>query len=217
MVVVVGGGQIGTYHARQLRRAVLAGEVGGPVVVVDRDPTCLAAQAFAGDPLVRLQVADWTDGLASWLARADAGDHLVPAPFQPHLLWSWLAAEAGLSPAPAPAGWALPYEVADASGTRFLSAAAWRCPATCVEPSHCPALHAPRDWNLGDVLTAGARERGYEPAIFHCLHLAQGIASVRVAEIQEVAERARESPGRLLVATTSRCHAAVGALLRPVE
>ncbi|MBO0708084.1 MAG: hypothetical protein J2P43_15160 [Candidatus Dormibacteraeota bacterium] len=217
MLVVIGGGEVGCYHARRLRRGVERGEVRGPVVVVDRSPAARCVAEFDGDPLVRVVRAEWSAFLGSWLGQADPADSLVPAPFQPHLLWTWLASELDLVPAPAPAGWALPYEVAGSEGTRFLSAAAWRCPATCVEPAHCPVLHGPRDWDLGDLLTQGALARGYEPAVFRCLHLAQGIGAIPVREILEARERCRRAGDEVLVATTSRCHAAVGALARSVE
>lgn len=217
MLVVIGGGEVGCYHARRLRRGVARGEVQGPVVVVDRSPRARCAAEFGGDPVVRVVTADWSAFLNAWLGGADPTDFLVPAPFQPHLLWSWLASELDLVPAPAPAGWALPYEVAGADGTRFLSAAAWRCPATCVEPAHCPVLHGPRDWDLADLLTQGALARGYEPAVFRCLHLAQGIGAIPVREILEARARCRGAGGGILVATTSRCHAAIGALARTVE
>lgn len=217
MLVVIGGGGIGCYHAGRLRRAVERGEVPGPVLVVDRSPKARCVAEFQEDPLVRVTTEDWSAFLERWLGEARASDFLVPAPFQPHLLWTWLASQLDLGPAPAPAGWGLPYEVAGEDGTRFLSAAAWRCPATCIEPAGCPVLHAPRDWDLGDVLTEGALARGYEPAVFRCLHLAQGIGAISVAEILRARARCRERVGPILVATTSRCHAAIGALARGVE
>jgi hypothetical protein len=111
MLVVIGGGEIGCYHARQLRRGVERGQVAGPVVIVDRSPQARAVVEFDGDPLVKVVRAEWSDHLMKWLGEADGADFLVPAPFQPHLLWTWLASELNAVPTPAPAGWALPYEV----------------------------------------------------------------------------------------------------------
>ncbi len=217
MLVVIGGGEIGCYHARRLRRGVERGEVKGPIVIVDRSPQARCVAEFSRDPVVRVATAEWSAFLDRWLGVAGGMDFLVPAPFQPHLLWTWLGSELGAVPAPAPAGWALPYEVTGADGIRFLSAAAWRCPATCIEPAHCPVLHGPRDWDLGDRLVQGALARGYEPAVFRCLHLAQGIGAIPVREILEAQARCRVTAGPILVATTSRCHAAIGALTRGVE
>lgn len=217
MVVVIGGGEIGCYHARRLRRGVEREQLAKPVVVVDRSRDAAAVAEFAGDPLVTVVQAEWSDYLVQWLDRAAGADFLVPAPYQPHLLWAWLASQLEAAPVPAPGGWALPYEVEGADGVRFLSAAGWRCPATCVEPAHCPVLHAPRDWDLGDVLTEGAVARGFEPAVFRCLHLAQGIAGIPVQAILDARARCREAARPVLVATTSRCHAAIGALARGVQ
>ena len=212
MLVVIGGGQFGSYHARQLRKGVASGRVAGPITVVDRDPGCQAFRELGSAGGVRVEQASWQDYLRSWLRTAAPEDHLVPAPLAPHLLWEWLADELRADRVPPPRDWGLPYELADASGAVFLSAAAWLCPATCVEPSHCPALHAPRDWDLGDLLEEGARSRGLEPAVFRCLHLACGVGSVRVGELLAARDRLAGRPSRVLVATTSRCHAAVGAL-----
>jgi hypothetical protein len=212
MLVVIGGGHFGTYHARQLRKGVAAGRVAGPITVVDRDPECQASRELGSVAGVRVEQATWGEFLRSWLRSAAPDDHLVPAPLAPHLLWEWLADELGAGRMAPPLGWGLPYELADPSGAVFLSAAAWECPATCVEPAHCPALHAPRDWDLGDLLEQGARARGLEPAVFRCLHLACGAGSVRAGDLLAARERLRARRTGALVATTSRCHAAVGAL-----
>jgi hypothetical protein len=130
----------------------------------------------------------------------------------PHLLRRWLAAELGAAPAPTPGGWGLPFEVAGPEGELYLSAAAWTCPATCVEPAHCPVLHAARDWDLAGIIAERARELGYEPVVFPVLHYAAGVATIPAAVLQ-AALRVRGP--RLLVATSSHCHAAIGALLAP--
>ena len=131
----------------------------------------------------------------------------------PHLLWRWLAGELGASAAEVPRGWALPFEVPGADGELYLSAAAWTCPATCVEPAHCPVLHGPKDWDLAGLIEGRARELGFEPVVFRVRHYAAGVATIPAAALQ-AALRTRAS--RLLVATSSHCHAAVGALLAPV-
>ena len=218
---VVGGGEYGTYHARQLALAVRAGRLpaGSSVVVVDRDPACAAAAELGGLPEVSLLVDDWFRGLSSFLASAGPSDHVVPAPYSPHLLWSWLLdAAPGLAGCAPPLGFGLPFEERsrDDASVAFVSAAAWLCPATCVEPAHCPALRAPRDWSLVSMLRSGARERGWEPIILPSLHLAFGIASVPVASLLEARSALERLPvgGRALVATSSHCHAAIGGVER---
>jgi hypothetical protein len=213
MLAVIGGGHFGSYHARQLLKAVRSGELPGErLLLVDRDPGCPAFVELGSAPEVELVTAEWLEFLRGWLPAAAAADHLIPAPLAPHLLWEWLAGELGASPLPAPRGWGLPYEV-PVDGVVFLSAAAWICPATCVEPAHCPALHAPRDWDLAEMIEGEARRRGYEPAVFRCRHLAKGIASIGVGEVRGVRERLGRLPqARLLVGTSSHCHAAVAAI-----
>jgi hypothetical protein len=214
VVVVVGGGCFGSFHTRQLLKAIRSGRLASaPLVVVDRNRACTAAREFAGVPEVTVVVEDWLEFLGRWLPRARPGDRLVPAPLAPHLVWEWMAGELGATPTEAPMGWGLPYEMAGSRGELFLSAAAWTCPATCVEPSHCPVLHAPRDWDLADVIERRATALGFMPAVFRCLHLAGGVGALRVEDLLASLGAARQpTRRRILVATSSRCHAAVGAL-----
>lgn len=191
---VMGGTEAGDYHARQLRRGIAEGVLEGEVVVVEDR---------------------WAGFLRDWLRVAAPADHLVPAPVMPHLLWEWLAAEVGARPTEPPAGWGLPFEAASgAAGVRFLSAAAWTCPASCIEPGHCPAIHAPRDWDLGEIIASRAVELGWEPVVFQCLHHALGVGTVPVGSILAARDRLLRLPAgtRVLVATSSRCHAATGGL-----
>lgn len=214
MVVVIGGGRAGSRHARQLLKAVRSARLRGErLLIVDRSPTCPAASEFRDDAEVSFAWSDWRDFLVSWLGAASPSDHLVPAPLAPHLLWEWLAAELGAEPAEPPRAWGLPYEQPGPGRELFLSAAAWLCPETCVEPAHCPVLHAPRDWDLGDLIEQRAGALGYRVAVFRCLHLAGGIAGIRVEAVQAARARLAGRAGeRVLVATSSRCHAALGAL-----
>lgn len=214
MLAVIGGGCWGSYHTRQLLKVIRSGRLPGErLLVVDRDPACPAAGEFAGAAEVSIEAADWVAFLRSWLAgSATQTDQVVPAPLAPHLLWEWLAAELDARRLAPPRGWGLPYERPGPGLELYLSAAAWTCPATCVEPAHCPILHAPRDWDLADVITAEAAARGYRPAVFRCLHLANGVGSVGVGELLAAREAGAGEGAPILVATTSRCHAAVGIL-----
>ena len=213
MIVVIGGGKVGTYHARQLLKSVRAGRLAGErLLVVDRDGGCRAFRELAGLPEVRLERADWSQFLREWLPAAAKGDHLIPTPWAPHLLSEWLAGTLGAQFTAPPRGWRLPYEVV-AGSTLYLSAAAWTCPATCVEPAHCPALHGPRDWDLGDLIEAEALARGYRPVVLRLAQLAGGVASIPVSEITGAAESLRPMTQiDALIATSSRCHAAVNAI-----
>jgi hypothetical protein len=211
-VVVLGGGEAGTYHARQLVKSKGRSEVSGRLLVVDRDPGCHAFADLQKD--VVPVISEWLPFLQGWLRTAAAGDMLVPAPVAPHLTWEWLAGELGARFEAPPRGWGLPYEQPGPGMELYLSGAAWRCPATCVEPLHCPVLHGPRDWDLGEMIVERARLLGYEPAVFRCVHYASGVGAVQVRELLEARNRLRAmGPGmRVLVALSSRCHAAVGVL-----
>jgi hypothetical protein len=214
VIAVIGGGCFGTYHTRQVLKAVRAGRLPGEqLLVVDRNPDCAVARTLGSEPEVALFTDDWLAFLRVWLPEASPADHIVPNPLAPHLLWEWLAAELDCVELEAPRDWGLPYEWPGGQGEVFLSAAAWVCPTTCVEPAHCPALHAPRDWDLADLIEARAVELGYVPLVLRCLHLASGVGTIPVAEVLAARDRARGTE-RALVATSSRCHAAVGALGR---
>jgi hypothetical protein len=213
MIVVIGGGQVGAYHARQLLKAVRSGRLPGEqLLLVDRDARCRAFRELGGLAEVVTEMADWSEFLEEWLPRASAGDRLVPTPWAPHLLCEWLAGAVGGRPAAPPRGWRLPYEVVVGS-TLYLSAAAWACPATCVEPAHCPAVHGPRDWDLGDVIEVEARARGYHPIVFRLVQIANGIAGISVRDITKSVDSMRPlAQVQALIATSSRCHAAVNAI-----
>ena len=185
-LLVLGGDSASEHHARELTRVF-------------------------GAESVRLITSDWPAAIRDWVPRAAPGDQLVPAPTMPHLLWEWLAGELGASPGPVPRGWDLPFEVPGPAGELYLSAAAWTCPATCVEPAHCPALHAPRDWDLAGIIERRARELGYSPIVFRVSQYAAGIATIPASDLQAAL---LVQGGRLLVATSSHCHAAAGVLLR---
>jgi hypothetical protein len=217
MLVVVGGGCYGSYHARQLLKAMRAGRLPGQrLVVVDHSAACAAALEFADAAEVSVVTTEWPAFLRTWLADGlESGDQVIPAPLAPHLLWEWLAGEVGAERVPAPGGWRMPYEAPGRSGEWYLSAAGWTCPATCVEPAHCPALHAPRNWDLADAIEERARDLGYWPAVFRCVHLAFGVGGIRAADLLAARDGVRTVGAggrRILVATSSRCHAAVGAL-----
>ncbi len=133
MLAVIGGGRHGTYHARQLLKAVRRGGLPGHgVLVVDRDPGCRAGRELAGAVEVSLVIADWLDFLRRWLPAARPEDHVVPAPLAPHLLWQWLAGELDAAPAEPPRGWRLPYERAGPAGELYLSAASRPTARPCM-------------------------------------------------------------------------------------
>ena len=187
--LVFGEDATAAFHARALRRA------GHSVVMAG-----VAAPA--------------RDALDSWLARRRSG-WLVPHPLMPHLLLDWLGCRSGRRPGEVPRGWDLPFERPGAGGALYLSAAAWLCPATCVEPAHCPALHAPRDWSLAAIIAERARRDGLIGAVFALERLGGGVGGVPVDAVLDAERRLHSDPRPALVGTSSHCHAAVGVLALP--
>jgi hypothetical protein len=232
-LVIIGGGCYGCYHARQLLKAQRRGRVAADrLLVVDRNPACRALAELADEPLVRVVRSDWRVFLGDYLAgrTEESADRIVPAPFAPHLLFDWLldALRADLPEARVARATcddlalALPYDQGDAAGNRFISAAGWRCPATCIEPARCPAIHAARTWELGEIVRAAAARAPApydEVALFTCRHFAYGVGTIPVADLararRRLASRLR-APGagerRALVGTVSACHGVVAAL-----
>jgi hypothetical protein len=214
--IVIGGGDVGAVYVRQLLRAVAAGRLDTDrIVVVDRDPACAAAQY--ADPRVRIETADWSKWLDAHLDDAGAGDHLVPYHWAPHLLLTWLEAQAARAGArtmrrPGPPARGLPYEAATSSGDRALSYASWICPPLCIEPALCPHTRGAKDWSLAaDLETPRGGDAVFDRLVFRCLHLVYGVGTIPVADILRARDRLRaglaHGPRAYLVATSSHCHA----------
>ncbi len=237
-IVVVGGGCYGSYYVRQLARALRAGALRVQEVwVVDRDPACRAgAELAAGrhDPLpARLVVGEWLDVLGAWWAggaEALEGDHLVPSPLMPHLIFDWLLARAaarwparpvGLRPLPGPPP--TPWERAAPDGRHYASFATWTCPVNCIEPARCPVTRGPRDWSLPEALERWAA--GYAghldapPLIFPCVHRTYGVGMIDAATVAaadaRLARAGASGPVHALVGTVSHCHGALAVLAIP--
>lgn len=209
--VVISGATDGAFYVRQLLRAASAGRLAvGQVLVVDRDPGCLAGRFQ--DPRVELHVAEWGDWLDERLEHFRPEDQFVPYHWAPHLLRDWLerqarragrTSERGGSLAPL----GLPFEADTREGSRALSYATWTCPVTCIEPALCPHTRGPRDWSLAGDLAA-QRPAAPEPIVFRCLHLAFGVGAIAMGSILAAGERVRGVTGaqRFSVATASHCH-----------
>jgi hypothetical protein len=185
------------------------------ILVVDRDPGCLAARIE--DPRVRFVCAEWTAGLDAILGERGADDHFVPYHWSPHLLSDWLAREVARAGGRARRGGdvpshGVPVDRPTRDGDRALSYATWICPPTCIEPTLCPHTRGPKDWSLAGDLEVS---RGSDPfdgrIVFRCLHLVWGVGTVPMAAILSARDRLleglREGPRSYLVATSSHCHA----------
>jgi hypothetical protein len=217
-VIVIGGGELGAGHVRQLLRAAAANRLQTDRIrVVDRDPRC--ACAAVGDPRVCIETAEWSEWLDDHLGGAGPDDHLVPHHWAPHLLFDWLArqaAQAGLAVSrggPLPAR-GLPFEATTAAGDRALSYADWLCPPTCIEPALCPHTRGPRDWSLAADLE-GPDGEAPGRIVLRCLHLVYGVGTIPVAAVLAARDRLlARAPARRrwLIATSSHCHALAATL-----
>ena len=236
--MIVGGGCYGTFYASQLAKAKARGKTDyRTVIVVDRNPECQARRELDDAPDRRFVTADWSAFFDDWLADAprtthDArDDQIVPSPHMPHLMFEWVLRRArqrwpgrAVSVVSVPGTLATPYDRPSGTSdqTRYVSWADWICPTHCIEPALCPAIGAPRTWEMADTVRALAeqlRAAGRPvsgPALFVCKHQVFGVGmfsadAVRAGD-QLVAAAGAAAEAEVLVGTISSCHGAVNLL-----
>jgi hypothetical protein len=226
----VGGGCYGTFYASQLAKAKARGKVDfRTVIVVDRDPDCRARRELGDAPDRRFVTQDWTVFFDGFFTDA-VDDHVVPSPHMPHLMFEWVLRRArghwpgrAVTVEPVPGEIGTPYDRTAADQTRYISFADWICPTHCIEPALCPAIGAPRTWEMGDAVRALAERLRREgrrvagPALFVCRHHVFGVgtfaADAVLAGDRLVAEAgASGEPAEVLVGTISSCHGALNLL-----
>jgi hypothetical protein len=236
-VVVVGGGCYGTFYASQLAKAKARGKTDyRTVIVVDRNPDCQAKRELGDAPDRRFVTQDWTTFFDEWLSHAPptthhaSDDQIVPSPHMPHLMFDWVLRRARerwperrVTVEPVPGTLATPYDRAAADQTRYVSWADWVCPTHCIEPALCPAIGAPRTWEMsetvrelaGQLRDAGRPVQG--PALFVCKHQVFGVGmfsadSVRAGDALVAQAGASGAAAEVLVGTISSCHGALNLL-----
>jgi hypothetical protein len=233
---VVGGGCYGTFYASQLAKAKARGKTDyRTVVVVDRNPECQARRELgeAGDR--QFVTSDWTTFFDEWLSHAPRttphapDDQIVPSPHMPHLMFDWVLRRArarwpnrAVSVEPVPGDFPTPYDRPGAAHTRYVSWADWICPTHCIEPALCPAIGAPRTWEMGDTVreladrlrAAGRAVQG--PALFVCKHQVFGVGMFSADAVRAgdklVEEAGAKGKVEILVGTISSCHGALNLL-----
>lgn len=230
---MVGGGCYGTFYASQLAKAKARGKVDfRTVIVVDHNPDCRARRELGAAPDRRYVTQDWTPFFDAFFdASLDASDDfIVPSPHMPHLMFEWVLARARqrwpgrrVQVEPVPGDIGTPYDRTAQDATRYVSFADWVCPTHCIEPALCPAIGAPRTWEMGDAVRALAESLRKEgrpvagPALFVCKHHVFGVGTFAVESVlagdRLVAEAGAggEAAG-VLVGTISSCHGAVNLL-----
>jgi hypothetical protein len=237
--VVVGGGCYGTFYASQLAKAKARGKTDyRTVMVVDRDPDCRARRELGEARDRQFVIADWTTFFDEWLpgagrtAHGAQDDQIVPSPHMPHLMFEWVLRRARrrwpqrtVSVEPVPGTFPTPYDRTSAAAdqTRYVSFADWVCPTHCIEPALCPAIGAPRTWEMSEAvrelavrLRAGGRPVT-GPALFVCRHQVFGVGmfaadAVRAGDRLVEQSGAEGAPAEILVGTISSCHGALNLL-----
>ncbi len=234
--MVVGGGCYGTFYASQLAKAKARGKTTyRTVIVVDRNPDCRARRELGEAPDRTFVIADWTAFFDDWLSHIppttphDSDDQIVPSPHMPHLMFDWVLRRArarwpqrAITVEPVPGTVPTPYDRAGADQTRYVSWADWVCPTHCIEPALCPAIGAPRTWEMSETVRALAEElrasgrRVKGPALFVCKHQVFGVGMF-AAEAVRAGDRLVEEVGSrgsadVLVGTISSCHGALNLL-----
>ncbi len=228
---IIGGGCYGSFYLEQLRKARTAGAATWHrLLVIDRNTDCQARSLAAEVVDAEVVVADWDAFLDDWLGSdslTDA-DRIVPSPLMPHLMAAWLHRRAAerwpdrqveMSPVTEPFGtpfdWLNPKD-----GVRYVSHADWICPTHCIEPARCPAIRAPRTWEMGETVATWAAGRS-DPtvvALFTCRHVAHGVGMYRAARAREalaglIGRVQEQGSADMAIGSVSACHGAI-ALLR---
>jgi len=234
-IAIMGGGCYGTFYLGQLESARQKRALQyRRLLVVDHDPNCQAAPEVARGAAT-LVTSDWNTFLDNWLIpdqrdRDGLSDMIVPTPMMPHLMAQWLERRArgrwpdraiALVPPETPLG--TPYDRLHTDGVRYVSFADWICPIHCVEPLLCPAIKAPRSWEMGDAITEWTTALGRHrptapPALFTCRHAVYGVgmfpARAAFAGFDAFIPLAESAAGGdLAIGSISACHGAI-ALLR---
>ena len=231
---MVGGGCYGTFYASQLAKAKVRGKTDyRTVIVVDRNQDCQARRELGEAHDREFVTGEWSTFFDAWLPDAPRTPHharddqIVPSPHMPHLMFEWVLRRARerwptrrVSTGPVPGTVPTPYD-RSAEGldhTRYISWADWICPTHCIEPALCPAIGAPRTWEMSDsVRELAQRLHVAGPALFVCKHQVFGVGMFS-ADAVRAGDRLVEEAGaggdsvEILVGTISSCHGALNLL-----
>ncbi len=231
---VVGGGCFGTQYVKWLLRARNLGMLRyEKILAVDRNPHCRLAQEGLREPSLQLVQSDWIDYFTDYLLEnyrheESRQDYWVPAPLSPHILFLGFLRGAksildilNFQEKAFQQQVPTPVQIPLTTGNLAVSFAEWQCPVNCIEPSNCPAIHAPRTWDmkrdLEGYFAAGAiRELPLQSAhVLQCRHWVHGVGTIPMGNIFDEFEKMLENlksgkAKEVVVATTSGCHGLIG-------
>jgi hypothetical protein len=221
-IIVIGGGCYGTLQTHRLLKAMERGIIPeARILIIDRNVEPKASIEFSAQSRVHIVRGEWSEFLKSYFRTyREDGSQLIPAHIAPHLLlnvsasliseWSHtryrtMAVDEKFN---------LPFEKS-VNGVKYISAAAWLCPFSCIEPHICPAISRERTWDLSRLVKEKMSASGKLTAVFKTEHYAWGVGSIQSDEISRtlhvLAERIGSAGGgSVAVATTSNCHGVVG-------
>ena len=224
--MIIGGGCYGTFYASQLTKAKARGKTDyRTVIVVDRNAECQARHELGDAPDRQFVTQEWSTFFDEWLPRS-GDDRIVPSPHMPHLMFEWVLKRArerwprrSVSVEPVPGTVPTPYDrpSGTADATRYVSWADWICPTHCIEPALCPAIGAPRTWEMADtVRDLAARIGATGPALFVCKHQIFGVGMFAAEAVRAgdrlVADAGARGSTEVLIGTISSCHGALNLL-----
>ena len=189
---------------------------------MDRNADCRTHLELGEAPDRKLVIREWSAFFDEWFPQS-GDDQIVPSPHMPHLMFEWVLKRARerwpkrtVSVEPVSGMMPTPYDRSD-GGTRYVSWADWICPTHCIEPALCPAIGAPRTWEMSDTIRdLAARIGASGPALFVCKHEVFGVGMFAAQAVREgdrlVQEAGTKGEARVLVGTISSCHGALNLL-----
>jgi hypothetical protein len=211
--LILGAGKFGRLALQRLARQ----DEAATFLVVDRDPSALAAARALNIPRVAWEAAEAIAFLAAHLQEEAPWDWLIPM-VPVHVAWAWLLAGPlrGWQTVAVPEG--LVVEAVSFRGPEgqiYLSRAAHLCPDDCSEPeSICPVSGESREVPLF-VELAALRPPGFVIKVIPSRQLAPGVGGYPPGDLLALARDLAGMSGHLLVATACRCHGVVHGLRNP--
>jgi len=193
------------------------------ILIVDRNRNNRAYSLFSGKENVSFEFSDWADYLISYFSGYRGnGDRLVPAHIAPHLLLrlvrDTVERKTGMDTetVPVKGSFNLPFERGGEGGILYISAAAWLCPFSCIEPEICPATRGERHWDISSTVRENVSAD--RVIVFKTTHYAWSVGTISADYIREqmlslclYIQNSGRRNVQVVVATTSNCHGVVGA------